>query len=285
MAKKLLLICLLFSLGFGAYAGGPWTQQKRHLLLISGVSPVIYSLTSRTESGRLMLPRRVIDISWQQYMEYGITNKLTLVANINLKYVGSSQMLRKESSFNENLAYGRLGGLGNSLIGLKYGITKKKLLFSFSGNVETYALGVQKYLGLRTGYEDWGFIPGIHLGKSFKNNTYFFMEAYYVARTKLSDEWRANAEFGYTFKKPFIMAFNVSLKESLRNREVEDESNFEQTGLYLNNQEYLAWYVKFMYKKSEQFGVVASLSGGIRTERIALTPVISLGIQYKWHPN
>jgi len=229
-----LTICLVFG---SLYAGGPWTQQKKHFFIHSSISPVIYSITSTSSSNNLALPRRVSDISWQQYVEYGITNKLTVIGNLNLKYLGTSKKLRDQFDFSNPIPSGKLIGIGNSLLGLKYQLTDKKALFSLSANIESSALGLKAANGLRAGYQDWSFITGIHIGKSFKNRIYFFVEGFYVAHTKLSDEWRANAEIGYTFKKPFMMAFNVVVKESFQNRTINNEENFIQTGLFLNNQE------------------------------------------------
>ncbi len=268
------------------YAGGPWTQKKGEGILIIGVSPVIYSTISGPGEGSADLPRRISEITTQAYVEYGIIDRLTLIGNLPLKYVGSASKLQETDDFVTNLPHGKLFGLSNSTLAAKYNITNQKFLFAASLGIEFPSIGDKLSRGLRTGYEAFTFIPMIHLGQGFSNGIYFFVEGGYGVRNKLSDEWRLSTELGYSFKKPLIMALSLNVKESIKNRSsFDDNANYLHTGLYLNEQEYVSWSFKFIHEVNDHWGWNAALSGGFRTELIALTPVISGGFYYKWFEN
>lgn len=280
MKNFLAVALLLFSLN--SFAGGPWVKEKNDGIIISSLSTVIYkSMSSSTGSG-LTLPRRVSDISQQNYLEFGITNSLTLIANLELKYVGTSSKLYPTDDFGLSILSGKLFGIGNSSVGFKYGITKEKFLFSLSYTTEFPNIGEKEALGLRTGAPTWGFVPGVHLGQGFDKRVYYFVEGYFVARNEWSHEWRVNAEVGYTFKKPLTMALFLSARQSLNNANPEDNASFRQTGLFLNNQEFIAWNFKFMYDINDRMGLMTSLAGGFTTRLIARTPVISAGFYFQW---
>jgi hypothetical protein len=266
------------------FAGGPWTQKQGEGIVLVGVSPVIYSSMSSNGAGRINLNRRVSDITTQTYVEYGIKDKLTFIGNLSLKYVGTSKKTFDSGDFLATLPSGKLFGLGNITASLKYNFVNKKVLFSGSAGIETANLGSQPATGLRTGLEAWTFVPMLHFGQGFGNGIYYFVEAGYGARNKFSDDWRVTGEFGYQMRKPLTLAVNISLKQSVKNRSPFDEANFRQTGLYLNNQEYMAWSFKFTHELNENWGWNTALAGGFRTEFIARTPVISAGFYYKWKP-
>ena len=78
------------------------------------------------------------------------------------------------------------------------------------------------------------------------------------------------------------MAIFVAVKESLKNKNIQDGANYYQTGLFLPDQEFISWSIKFIYRVKDHIGITTALSGGARTEKIARTPVISAGFYIKW---
>ncbi len=281
-----LISVLLINLPINAFAGGPWTQQKGKGIHIAGLSEVIYQTMSSSTGSGIELPRRVTDISFQHYAEYGLTDRLTIIGNLNVKYVGSSQKTFGTNDFISTIPSGKLFGLGNSSLGFKGLVNEKAILISASFTTEFPSLGDRTAEGLRTGYEDWSFIPQVHFGNGYTSGIYFFVEGGFVFHTKLSDEWRLNGEFGYRFKKrSLIMALNISVKESLKNRTVIESVNYRHTGLYLNDEEFIAWSFKFVHELSDKMGINYAFAGGFRTELIARTPVISVGFYHKFGGN
>jgi len=169
--------------------------------------------------------------------------------------------------------------LGNSVVGAKYNFIESKFLATLSAAVEFPAIGDEPNTGLRTGYNTYSFIPGIHFGQSL-NKLYYSVETFFALRNELSHEWRLNAEIGYHFKKPLTGAFKVNMVESLRNRTISESPNYLATGLYLNNQEYVAWSINFIHDIEADFQMLYALAGGFTTSLIARTPVFTLGILY-----
>ena len=121
------------------------------------------------------------------------------------------------------------------------------------------------------------------MGQGFQNGIYYFVEACFAAQLNISHVYRIKGELGYDFKKPLIMAFAVSVVESLKDKTVNESANFQQTGLYLNNQEFISWELKFIGEINDHLGMTAGFAGGFRTELIARTPVISAGVYFKWN--
>lgn len=280
---KVILICLLaLGLHLNSRAGGPWTQAKGEGIAIGNISPVIYTSYSSPSGDAVSLNRRVLDISNQIYFEIGLHDRLNLIGNANLKYVGTTQKVQEDSDFGEVLENGRLFGMGNSVFGLKYRITNGSFLLATSFQIEFPGSSEKSLFGLRTGYDSWSFVPGIHMGQGFNNGIYYFVEAFFAAQLNISHVYRIKGELGYDFKKPLIMAFAVSVVESLKDKTVAESPNFAQTGLYLNNQEYISWELKFIGEINDHLGMTAGLAGGFRTELIARTPVISAGVYFKW---
>lgn len=279
---RLLLSVSIMLFALNTFAGGPWVKEKNNGILINSISTVIYKTMSSSTGSGINLPRRVSDISQQNYLEFGITNSLTMIANLELKYVGTSSKVFTTSDFNTVLPNDKLFGIGNSSIGFKYGITKSKFLFSISYTTEFPNAGSNNVSGLRTGAPTWGFVPGVHLGQGFSKGVYYYVEGYFVARNKWSHEWRVNAEVGYTFKRPLTMALFLSSKQSLGNKATNDDPNYIHTGLFLNNQEFIAWNFKFMHDINDKMGIMTSLAGGFTTRLIARTPVISGGFYFQW---
>ena len=281
MLKRISLLIWLISLVSAAHAGGPWTQSKGEGIAIGNISPVVYRTYSSVAGEQIDMWRRVTEISMQGYFEIGLHDRVTLEGNLILRYAGTSQKLFDDGDFNSILAPGRIFGMGNSSIGVKYRFTKGNFLFSGSFGLEFPGSSEKIIFGLRTGYDAWSFVPGIHFGQGFSNGIYYFVEGFFAAHTQISDEYRIRAEIGYDFRKPLVAAVHVHVKESLKNRTF-GSSNYAQTGLYLNDQEFIAWEFKFIYSITEDLGITTALAGGFRTELIARTPVISFGVFYKW---
>ena len=282
MRTLVILLALLLVTASNLVAGGPWTQAKGEGIFIANISPVVYKTYSSSTSGGLDMWRRIAEVHTQGYIEFGITDRLLLLGNVQLNYVGSSNKTFDSGDFMTVLPPDKIFGMGNSSVGLKYRLTNKNFLIALSFHIEFPGSSEKTAAGLRTGYDAWTFLPGVHMGQGFSNGIYYFIEGSFAGHTNISDEYRLKGEFGYHFKKPLIMAVAVNVKESLKNKTSSDSPNYRQTGLYLNNQEYITWEFKFVHEVTETIGWTSALAGGFRTELIARTPVISFGMYFKW---
>ena len=124
------MLALMFCFSSHLKAGGPWTQKQGDGLVLVGLSPVIYNSMSSNGLGRINLYRRVTDITAQTYVEYGLKDNLTFIGNLSLKYVSSSSKTFTTDDFIAPLPSGKLFGLGNSTVPIKYNLVNKKVLFS-----------------------------------------------------------------------------------------------------------------------------------------------------------
>ena len=281
-------LTLISTLSFSAIAGGPWTPVKGAGTFIPSVSPNIYSTISGRNQ-RIDLNRRVSDVSFQFYTEYGITDNFALVANVPFKYVRTSKKILQSDFFPDTLVNGGLFSLGNIEFELKYKVVD---VDGF-----TMAVGFQTMLpvnstnaaaGLRTGYNTWGFMPRLHIGTGFSDRFYGqYMGGFNWRNNNYSDEWYASVEFGGKSKDhKFFYAILVQAKQSLNNGSRNDANifltNSLHTGLYMNDEEYWAWSFKFANQLSDKLLINYSIGGGIVTRYIARTPAFTVGVIYNW---
>lgn len=286
--RQLVIILPLLLVYQQSMAGGPWTQPKHKGIFIANVSPNIYSTISG-KSGGIALNRRVTDLTTQFYVEYGIINSLTLIANLPLKYERTGNSVRSGGDFAQTLPASWVFGVGNASVELKVkAFHKNRFASAVSFGVETPSPWYENATGLRMGYDCWSLLPTIHLGGGITERLYVQGSATFAVRTNnYSHEWRAAAEIGYRLKKkPLWLAFLLQAKQSIRNGSRNDAniltSNNLQTGLYLNDEGYWAWAFKMAYNINNRLGINVALAGGITTTYIARTPAISAGVFYDW---
>lgn len=285
--RQLLLTTFLSVLLLSAHAGGPWTPGKGKGLFVFSATPIIYTSISSGDGAfdGLQLHRRVTDITFQGYVEHGFSNRLAMIFNIPYKYVRTSSNLTGNGDLPDTIPSGSLIGMGNIEVGLKYQLLKeKKLQMAGSLTLEAGTAWDKEKEGLRTGYDTWGFVPMIHAGMSFAKRAWWQAEAGAAIRVNnsYSEEVRFSFEIGSGFKKPFTAAFLLQVRQSLENGDRTNSPNDFQTGLYLNNESYVAWSGKFSYNFKENFGIVWSFGGGAVTQYIARAPSITFGVMKKW---
>lgn len=273
---------LLLMAGVGK-AGGPWTLSKKGgYFQIQATFPGYATKRLFTSSGDdLYLPRPVLDLTFQSYLEYGITDRLTMAVNVPYKYMATKDEVIEKSEYQSLLSVGSIHGLGNASLGLKYKVFEGKWLGAVSFGTEVPSLVTDSSKGLRTGYETWTFVPTLHIGGGFDNGVYTYIDAGAGIRAGgFSSEARILAELGKKFKEHFTLALSLDVRESFRN-ESRDYENFRHTGLFVNNQEYFAYGIKAAYEKNG-FGVNFSTYGAAYGEFVAKAPFFNLGVFKKW---
>ena len=135
--------------------------------------------------------------------------------------------------------------------------------------------------GLRTGYGNWAFVPSILFGGGFGKG-YAYGETGFAVRTHdYSEEIRSTLEVGYSPLKNFWTALVIDTRRSLKNGSY-DDGNGLHTALYVNDQEYDAWGLKFSYQLENQLGISAAFYGAFGGSRVAAFPTLNMGVFYQW---
>lgn len=301
MARILTLTILLFTLVQTADAGGPWPRKKGSGYAQLGFTYVGYSQFFNDQGKVVPMRRSVIDFTSQAFIEYGLTDKLTLTANLPFKYVSSSEKIAHADStyFRDTVPSGNLFGLSNVMFGLKYNVINKKVLFSVGLNTEANVAKYDSITTLRTGPSAWVFHPYVSVGGSFlQGKLYTFLDAGYRLRLNgYSDEVDLNYELGYTWNQKTYFILNVSGRVSMMEGSKDNnvtapvdpnDSNSSlhpygrdlHTSLYPNNQQYVGYGLKFI-QKIKHVHINAAVYFGMG-KMVAAVPSYNLGVAYEW---
>jgi len=278
--RILLFFCFLLA-GSTLYAGGPWAPGKFHGFGQLSYTFIRYNELLAFQGENPVLRRYARDFTVQAYAEVGITDKITLTAALPFKILSTEDEIIPTTYLPDTLPAGRLNGFSNIALAGKYTFTQDKVAVSAQVRVETRNFRVDYSTGLRTGYENWTFIPTIAVGKGW-NKGYLFTDSGVAIRThNYSHEVRALVEGGYQPVKDLWFSLNVDLRHVIVNRDFDDGS-VEHTALYINNAEYNAWGVKASYQFANKIGLNFGFYGALGGARAAAFPSINSGLFYTW---
>jgi hypothetical protein len=270
-----------------AYAGGPWTPGQKKGLFISNFTPNIYSRIS-TFNGDTALNRLTYDMTWGFYGEYGIAEDFAIIGYVPLKIVGTTNNV-KAGDFDRTLDKGGIFSIGNTEWAFKYTFFKKGPHMAASMRIHTPIFNFDTATGLRTGYEAMAIGPFFHIGEGFLGGKmYAQLEGGYLYRTDdYSDEWYLSLEIGGNIKQKVWLALLIQSRQSLLNGGFVNPENNYQTGLYLNNEEYIAYSLKASYTINPKWGINLGIGGAVpgATVYIAATPAVTLGVAYNFDFN
>ncbi|MBL4667651.1 MAG: hypothetical protein HRT73_13340 [Flavobacteriales bacterium] len=280
--KTFLLTILLITSTY-ILAGGPWLEKKKsgYFQFQTTLPVTSYNRLFLSGNKQLDLNRSAIDINFQAYLEYGITDQLNLIAVLPFKYIstGSEQSQLTNPTLLPN---GNLSGIGNYKIALKQQILNKKLKVAVSLQSSFKPINHVLEKGLITGYNANSIGLYTHIGKSFSKRTYSFIEGgFNTVSNDFSDFYEIHYEIGYQFKNSVWGAFTLDLRESLRNGSYRNE-NLRQTGFYTNDQEYFSFGFKSSYELKTKLGFSAAVFGAFTGNYVAYMTTFSLGIYKKW---
>jgi len=267
------IICALFSTSL-FYAQSPWLQGKNKAFVQLGFSGIFYDevkFENTTQGGLADFS----DVTIQVYSEYGITDKLDALAILPYKSVGYET---KATGNKENL-----GGLGNVTLGLKYLICDSKWKLSagvnFIGNSGTSDFDK----GLRTGFQSNTYLPYLSVGSSYGKWYYFANLGYGFMSNDYSDYLKVGAEVGYRFLKNTHIIAVTDLRNNVDNGKLSNNLNYQNTGFYLDGQQYLAAGLKLNHEFiADKIGANLSALGAFNLDNIPNAPSVNIGVYTKF---
>lgn len=291
------ILTLLLGLLWGdSYAGGPWAKKKGegYVQFAAYAIPPINRLSINAYRTKF-LNRSIFDATAELYAEYGLTKRFTLSASLPLKIVSSGQEVQTvdPNQLGTNafgppsmvLDAGTLVDLGNARLGGKYNFFSKTIhlaahaLISAPTTIQAY----NPNTGLRTAYPCWGFQPSLSIGYG-KEKMYTYLESGMNFRTHdYSHQWVANFEIGWRVGKRTYLAVALDAIVCLPGQsDIPNSTQEVQTGLYVNNQNFVAFTLKAIVPVSDYVGMNFSLSGGLWANNVQQGPNIGVGVYYKW---
>jgi hypothetical protein len=273
--KKIIFIVLFLFVGYGITSAGGWPQPKGKYY-IKGYFNLLNGNSIFDGNGDVLDIN--YDVKWRSiglYGEYGITDKLTIIANIP---VNNSLDIS---------ASDKLSGFGDIVTGFKYGISNNG---SSSLAISLFQqLGISNrevisgnYLALGDG--QYAQTLQIDYGKGFNfgsKNAYFNAYVGYRDRKNgFSDEIKAGLELGskvFTDKLLFILRSDMVFPDN----KLEVDGGFDAGNYFGNNVSYISFSPEFNYFISDNLIVNLGLGGAILAKNIYAAPSISFGIAYK----
>lgn len=286
MCKLLFVSLALWASTANVLAQSPWTKEKG-----KGYTQVGYNIIVPTNvffynnTAQKYTNRKVYDNNIQAFGEYGVTNKLTLTAAVNAKYVatGAIETIDSDVSAEQRppalvLPAGKKWGLGNSYLGAKYNLYNKGWVVSAHADIMLPSMRGDTNTALETGFNAWGIAPSVSVGNA-GNKWYAFANAGINFRTgAFSHEWAAMAEYGYKIKSAYLIA-NLHARYSLNNQPAPD---FLHTGLGVNQQNYLAVGLKAFIPFNKNWGINLSAFGAFSGNNVQAAPSFGTSVFYKW---
>jgi len=202
----------------------------------------------------------------QFFGEYGLNKHEALVLKIPFKIMSTSE-------YNAQLS-----GFGNITAGFKQSLIKKNMLLTAHLNVDFPTAANNPQNGLRTGYDAWSFNTMISTGKGY-NKFYFHAYSGMQIRTnQYSTLLQAGGETGYKSLHCLWSIVYIDWLYSMRDGTKTPSRDQPFTALYVNDEEYFAWGMKFIVEFSEHFGIITGFAGSFSGHRVAHSPLIHIGV-------
>lgn len=279
--QLLLLLLLSYS---SVLAGGPWTLAKGGGYAQLSFSSISGKSLFNNEGDSYQLYRQVADRTLQAYLEYGLTDKLTLTGNIPLKFVATGEETFDVDTNLIDVPFpaGNLAALGNISFAAKYKIVDHGWLMSVQLRADAATMKYDAATGLQTGNDCWSFQPLLLAGYS-RNNWYAYISAGATIRTtNYSESLNVTGEAGYGFfdKKTYLILV-LDLDKSFLNDSTQ-RADYLRTGLYVNNQEFFAYGLKINQSLGAHWNINGGFFGAAYGNLVAEAPSFNIGVAYRW---
>ncbi len=231
------------------------------------------------------LHRRISDVTIRMFAHYSPIEKLSLFVSVPLKIVSSSETpTTLLTNFPDTLPASDMFNVGNIQAGLKYKFFHKNtwaLAVSLLSEFKTSTY--EEQTGLKTGLEAFSFNPNFHVAKTFSEKYYVNLDLGGTYRTDdHSGDFRIYTELGTTFWKEQIwLRLGFDMRPSFRNGNFMGINN-TQTGLYLNNREYMGIVFKAEFNHTSGIGLYGGVNAYFNADNIPDFPYVNGGIFYRW---
>ncbi len=276
--QRLLLLVLLLSLTLGDASAGPWTQKRGHGYYKFGFGFVRANRYYEPNGNRIAIPT-LADYTFSLYGEHGFSDRITGVAYLPLlqRLTLNRQVGRETGAeFFEGAETTRIA---DADLGVRIGLFQIGNTVASASLMAGIPLGDTGHAnGLYTGDGEFNQAISLGIGHSFyPAPAYVAVQAGINNRTKgFSDEFRFDAEAGYTIAQKLTFITRLRGLEPLRNGD--DETQGGTGGLYGNNQRYLVYAFEMAAALSDHVGVSVSVEGATRGQNILSAPAYRAGV-------
>lgn len=281
---RFLLFLILVFTASPCFAGGPWTLAKKEGYAQLSYSAIQAGSLFNNSGDSYQLYRKVSDRTLQAYLEYGLSDKLTLSANVPIKFVKTGDETFEVDSTLVSVPFpaGQLTAAGNISLAAKYKILNKEWQMAVQIKTDAATSSYDPETGLQTGYDCWSYQPLLLAGIS-KQHWYGYVSAGVTIRTaQYSESLNVTGEAGYGFfnNKTYLILV-LDLDKSFLNDSTQRD-DYLRTGLYVNNQEFFAFGLKINQSLGKHLMLNGGFFGAAYGNLVAEGPSFNLGIAYTW---
>ena len=274
--STLFLSILLVSVSYGQV----WTLDKNEIYVNLSFSNSEYNEGYDSTAEIIVLPVSISDKTIQLYAQYGLSEKMTLQLKLPYKILKSEGDLAVFNSVEGNyLKTGNLNYFGNIEAGALYKFVDDKPMVSISFFVETNTMDYNYLTGLQTGFNSFGFKPGVGVGWAFEKTWFSYYLGGDLRTNNYSSTILSNLELGYKPVPYLYAAADLFVKRLLQSGGDCDCTN-TYTTLYLNDQDYFAYALKAGFNIDE-WGFNFGYSGAFSASNLPAEGIITVGLEYK----
>lgn len=274
----ILFLCICIQ----AFSQSPWTKEKREFYtqLTYTTIPNYSTLFGDPDSNSFS---DISDNTIQFYLEYGISDKTTIIANLPLKLITIDNFTDPRINclgdcsrdYNDT-------GIGNIEIGVKQNFYKKDWILSGQFSVEANTGSYDTFSSIRMGYDAYTFTPLFLAGRSFDK---LYIQSFIGANIRTNDyssNFKIGGEIGRKISnKIWIIGF-LDIVKSFYDGTIDLPFINQFNGLYVNDQEYGAFGLKGIVEMSDKFGVNVAFGGAFFGNNVAKQAALNIGIYHKF---
>ncbi len=259
-----ILLLILLIIGQNIYAQSPWTQKKGSSYYQASLNLInSYDRLHLNGADSWNLSREVSDMTASVYGEYGLNDKITIIAELPYKFLSTGNTLLPNSSIiTPSNQEGSLNTLGNIKLGVKNQFINKGVVFSGQLTLELPTAKYDEKTGLRSGYDATSIIPSVSIGKGLDKHYGYLSIGTGIKSNGYSEDLRISGELGTKILDRLWIVGVLDLLKSFENGDYISEIRNLETGLYVDRQEYTALGLKFILEANDNLGFNAGFYGG-----------------------
>ena len=279
MKNSILILFIIILISFNSQAQGAWTQKKAEAYTQLSFSSIA-NYSSIYGNPDYSTEREITDNTFQLYGEYGLNDKTTLILNIPLKLIETGNVVGNTTT-PLTIASSNTR-LGNIEMGIKRLLYNNKWVLSGQLNLETNSGSFESASGIRTGIDAWSLTPTINAGRSFK---WFYAQAFtgIAFRTNnYSSSFKIGGEIGIRPVNRILVIGLIDVVKSFENGDILLPDTNQLTGLYVNDQEYAAYSLKFVGEITTKLGVNIGIGGAFSGNNVAKRQALTFGAYHKF---
>ncbi|MDN5203538.1 hypothetical protein QQ008_19275 [Fulvivirgaceae bacterium BMA10] len=278
---------LLFSvftfLSLTANAQSPWTQKKGEgYFQLSYTTIADYSALFLADGGSWRLSRPVSDITLSFYGEYGLSDDITILTSVPFKLLETgNELVQNPSIAVPTIGAGNLNTLGNLQVGVRKNFVNKNFILSGQIKAELPTGSFDAATGLRSGLDALSIIPSVSIGKGWTDYYGYINVGTSIRTNDYSGDLIIGGELGaHVLDRLWLIAV-LDIIENFENGNVQEDSRNLETGLYVNNQEFLAYGFKGIVEITDNFGVNVAFYGASSGNFVARRASTNFGAYFK----